>query len=112
MSQVVLTVPRQGLLFRSAQDRKNKSCEEAVAWAAWIASRPASALAAAKRSVILGLDQAAFRDAVAVEAKIFAELYATDVEDRLRLTRAGLARYEAGADSFEAWELDPDDVQD
>ena len=85
--------------------------EEAVAWGAWIASRPASALAAAKKSVLRGLDQAAFRDAVAVEAQIHAELYACDAEDRLCRTREGLARYEAGGDSFEAWGLDRDDIQ-
>jgi len=99
-----------GLVNRVVPDTRVR--EEAIGWAAWIASRPGSALAAAKKSVLRGLDQAAFRDAVAVEAQIHAELAERDVEDRLRRTRTGLSRYEEGADSYDAWGLDRADVQD
>jgi len=99
-----------GLVNRVEPDDRLR--DAAIAWAAWIASRPASALAAAKRSILSGLDRAAFRDAVAREADIHAALLSTDREDRRRRTHEGHMRYQAGADSFEAWGLDPSDVQD
>jgi len=97
-----------GLVNRVHPDAR--ALEQTLRWAAWIASRPATALTAARRSILLGLDQPAFRDAVAVEARIYAEFSRLDVEDRLRRVRAGLSRYQAGGDSFEAWGLDPNDL--
>jgi len=72
---------------------------QAIAWAAHIAQWPRSALAAAKRALVEGRDlplTAARRN----EAQIFSETARrADAQDRLR---AAQARYDAGADSYEA----------
>ena len=72
---------------------------QAIAWASHIAQWPRAALAAAKRAVVEGRDlplAAARRN----EVQIFSETARrTDALDRLR---AAQARYDAGADSYEA----------
>ena len=73
--------------------------EESIAWAAHIARWPASALAACKRSLIEGRDlplAAARRN----EGQIFRDLARR--EDALQLMREAQARYDAGADSYQA----------
>jgi enoyl-CoA hydratase/carnithine racemase len=72
---------------------------QAIAWAAHIAQWPRAALAAAKRALVEGRDlplAAARRN----EVQIFSETARrADALDRLR---AAQARYDAGADSYEA----------
>jgi enoyl-CoA hydratase/carnithine racemase len=73
--------------------------EEAIAWAAHIARWPAWSLAACKRSLVEGRDLplgAARRN----EGQIFRDVARR--EDALQLMREAQAKYEAGADSFEA----------
>ncbi len=73
--------------------------EEAIAWAAHIAQWPAWALAACKRSLVEGRDlplAAARRN----EGQIFGSVARR--EDALQLMRDAQAKYNAGADSYEA----------
>lgn len=73
--------------------------EEAIAWAAHIARWPAWALTACKRSLIEGRDlplDAARRN----ETQIF--LNVSKREDALAIVREAQARYDAGADSYDA----------
>ncbi len=73
--------------------------EETIAWAAHIAQWPASALEACKRSLIQGRDlplAAARRN----EQQIFREVASR--EDALEIMRVTQAKYDAGADSYEA----------
>ncbi len=73
--------------------------EEAIAWATHIARWPAWALDACKRSLKEGLDlplDAARRN----EQQVFAQ--AAQREDALEIMRLAQAKYDAGADSFEA----------
>ncbi len=72
---------------------------EAIRWAAHIAQWPAAALQAAKRSLIEGLDMSG-GDALANERRHFVEV-ATSDEGQARMA-AGQAKYDAGADSYEA----------
>lgn len=73
--------------------------DEAIAWAAHIAQWPAWALAGAKRSLVEGRDLplgAARRN----EGLIFADI--SRRQDALDTMRAAQAKYDAGADSYEA----------
>lgn len=73
--------------------------EESIRWATEIARWPAWALAACKRSLIEGRDlplAAARRN----EGQIFREV--SGREDALTIMRQAQARYDAGADSYEA----------
>ena len=86
-----------GAINRVVPDEKMR--DEAIAWAAHIASMPRWALAAAKRSLIEGRDlplAAARRN----ESLIFADV--SRRPDALATMRAAQARYDAGADSYEA----------
>ena len=77
----------------------DKLREEAIAWAAHIAQWPAWALDACKRSLKDGMDlpmEAARRN----EQQIFAQ--AAQREDAIEIMRAAQAKYDAGADSFDA----------
>jgi len=73
--------------------------DEAIAWAARLASRPAHALAGCKRSVLEGLDLPN-ENAVRNEGKILAPIVGTP--ESLEILRAVQAKYDAGADSYEA----------
>jgi enoyl-CoA hydratase/carnithine racemase len=78
--------------------------EEAIAWASHIARWPDWALRACKRSLVEGRDlplDAARRN----EAQIFREVARR--EDALQIMREAQARYDAGADSYEALGLSP-----
>ncbi len=73
--------------------------EEAIAWAVHIAQWPAWALAACKRSLVEGRDlplAAARRN----EGQIFGSVARR--EDALQVMRDAQAKYNAGADSYEA----------
>ncbi len=80
---------------------------EAIAWAARIARWPASALEACKRSMIEGIDMPLL-DARRNEQSIFREVAVTD--EALRLMSEAQAKYESGADSYEAIGLERADV--
>ncbi len=99
-----------GLVNRVVPDARLR--EETIRWAALIASRPAFAIRATKKSVGLGLDQASMRDAFKVEAEVHADVWKEHALEMLERTRAAQARYDAGGDPFAAWEFDPSDVQD
>jgi enoyl-CoA hydratase len=72
---------------------------EAIAWAAHIARWPASALDACKRSMLEGIDLPLL-EARSNEQRIFREVAPTD--EAIRLMSEAQAKYEAGADSYEA----------
>jgi enoyl-CoA hydratase/carnithine racemase len=94
MAREALTV---GAINRVVPDDSLR--DEAIAWAARIAKMPRWALAAAKRSLIEGRDlplAAARRN----ESLIFADI--SRRPDALETMRAAQARYDAGADSYEA----------
>jgi enoyl-CoA hydratase/carnithine racemase len=73
--------------------------DEAIAWAALIAHWPAWALDACKRSLVEGLDLP-LADALQNERRIFGETARR--EDALDVMRTAQAKYNDGADSFEA----------
>jgi enoyl-CoA hydratase/carnithine racemase len=77
--------------------------EETIAWASGLASRPAWAVEACKRSLLQGMNLP-WRDAARNEAAISAEVQSRP--EALDLLRAAAARYRAGADSFEALGLE------
>jgi enoyl-CoA hydratase/carnithine racemase len=76
--------------------------EEALGWATHIARWPAWSLAACKRSLVEGRDRP-LADARRNEGRIFVEVARRP--DTLQLLREAQARYDAGADSFDALEL-------
>ena len=86
-----------GAINRVVPDERLR--DEAIAWAAHIARWPRAALAAAKRSLVEGreLSPAAARRN---ESLIFAETARR--ADALETMRAAQARYDAGADSYDA----------
>jgi enoyl-CoA hydratase/3-hydroxyacyl-CoA dehydrogenase len=73
--------------------------EEAIDWAAHIARMPAAALAAAKRSVVEGRDMP-MAEARRNEGRIFVDIARSD--QALAVMREAQARYDAGAESYEA----------
>lgn len=73
--------------------------EESIAWAKHIAQWPAASLAACKRSLIEGRDLPLI-EARRNESRIFREIAGS--EEALRIMGAGQAKYDAGADSYEA----------
>lgn len=77
--------------------------EEAIAWAARIARWPAFALEACKRSMLEGIDMPLL-EARRNEGLIFREVAVKD--EALRLMSEAQAKYESGADSYEAIGLD------
>lgn len=77
---------------------------EAIAWAGRIASRPGYALAAAKQSVVEGLESPTVADAMRNEWRHFSEASARP--ETAPLVEAAQARYEAGEDSYAAFGLD------
>ncbi|MDP6604929.1 MAG: enoyl-CoA hydratase/isomerase family protein [Dehalococcoidia bacterium] len=77
--------------------------EEAIAWAAGIARWPGFALEACKRSMLEGIDMPLL-DARRNEQTVFRE---TAVQDEaIRIMSEAQAKYESGADSYEAIGLD------
>jgi enoyl-CoA hydratase/carnithine racemase len=76
--------------------------EEAIAWAAHIARWPAWSLAACKRSLIEGRDLS-LAEARRNEGRIFVDVARRP--ETLQLLREAQARYDAGADSYDALEL-------
>ncbi|MCY3887481.1 MAG: enoyl-CoA hydratase/isomerase family protein [Chloroflexi bacterium] len=77
--------------------------EAAIAWGARLASRPAHALAGCKRSVLEGLDLP-MEQAVRNEGKILVPIVARP--ESLEILRSVQAKYDAGADSYEALGLE------
>ena len=86
-----------GAINRVVPDERLR--EEAIAWAAHIARWPAWSLAAAKRSLVEGRD-VPLAEARRNESRIFVEVARRP--DTLELLRAAQARYDAGADSYDA----------
>ena len=72
---------------------------ESIAWAKHIAQWPAASLIACKRSLIEGRDQPLL-DARRNESRIFRDIAGS--QDALRVMGAAQAKYDAGADSYEA----------
>ena len=90
-----------GAINRVVPDQRLR--EESIRWASEIARWPAWALAACKRSLVEGRDlplAAARRN----EGQIFRDV--SGREDALALMREAQARYDAGADSYEAIGVD------
>jgi enoyl-CoA hydratase/carnithine racemase len=88
---------RIGAINRVVPDDRLR--EETIAWAAHIARWPAAALVACKRSMLEGIDMPLL-DARRNEQSIFREVATTD--EALRLMSEAQAKYESGADSYEA----------
>lgn len=88
---------RLGAINRVVPDDRLR--EEAIAWAARIASRPAWALEACKKSLVEGVDMP-LADAMRNEGQIFGSIAGRD--DALQIMRDAQAKYDAGANSFEA----------
>lgn len=89
-----------GLVNRVVDDDQLRA--EVIAWAARIAGRPAWALRAAKRGILQTWDLH-FEDAQRIENYIF---NATMTPATLEIMRTVQARYDAGADSWEAFNLE------
>ena len=83
----------------------DKLREETLKWAALIASRPDFALKAIKRSIGKGLDLASHREAFANEQEVNQEMMAPYKDQNLVMRKAIQARYDEGADSYDAWEI-------
>lgn len=96
---------RLGLVHRLVEP--GRALEVAVAWAGWLASRPAGALESCKRA-IKGARDLPLTDALRHEGSIFIELLRRP--ETLQLVRATQARYDQGADTYEAFELGPDEL--
>lgn len=80
--------------------------EQSIEWAALIASRPAYTLQAIKRSIGRGLDLASHREAFENEYKVNQEMIGPHDEENMVLRKAIQARYDAGGDSWDAWEIE------
>ena len=80
--------------------------EEAIKWGALIASRPAYTLQAIKRSIGKGLDLASHKEAFANEYQVNTDMIAPHAEENMVLRKGIQARYDAGADSWDAWEIE------
>ena len=76
--------------------------EEAIEWAAWLASRPSWALEANKR-LVKSARTSSLRDALRKEMETFAEC--ASLPETLALIRSAQERYDAGGDSFDAFGL-------
>ena len=91
---------RLGLVHRVAE--AGRAVEVAVEWGAWLAARPPWGLKACKALVKSARD-IALGDALRHELSTFAECCSR--ADSLELIRAAHARYEAGGDSYDAFNL-------
>ncbi len=80
--------------------------EEAIKWAALIASRPGYTLQAIKRSIGRGLDLASHREAFENEYKVNTEMISPHADENMVLRKAIQERYDAGADSWDAWQIE------
>lgn len=94
---------RLGLVHRLATD--GTAVDAALEWATWLADRPAWGLKACKNLVKAGRD-VGLRDALRHELETFAEYCSRS--DSLELIRAAQARYDAGGDSYDAFQLPRD----
>jgi enoyl-CoA hydratase/carnithine racemase len=92
---------RLGLLHRLVEP--GRVVDEALDWAAYLASRPPWALAANKRA-IKGARDLPVREALRHEMGVFIEMLGR--ADTLRLVRAAQDRYDAGADTRQAFGIE------
>lgn len=90
---------RIGLINRVYGDDELR--ERTIEWAALIASRPRRAVLANKRGMLQTWD-VDFENALRIEGYIFSSLMTPDEIDRFRLIQS---RYDAGKDSWDAYEL-------
>ena len=80
--------------------------EETIKWAALIASRPGYTLQAIKRSIGKGLDLASHKESFANEYQVNKDMIEPHSDENMVLRKAIQERYNEGADSWDAWQIE------
>ena len=80
--------------------------EETIKWAALIASRPDYTLRAIKRSIGKGLEFPSHKEAFANEYQVNQTMVKPHDDKTMVLRKAIQERYDAGADSWDAWQIE------